>query len=108
MQVQSLLLETQHNNKWESTQKTVKIEEDRDAHLERKGVGIPLNEEEHVKEAVKSFIKGSSSRSMFTFGQLSSFFLHTRSALGLPHSRHMYAQFLSRIDSSPETYGVTY
>ena len=50
MQVQSLLLETQHNNKWESTQKTVKIEEDRDAHLERKGVGIPLNEEEHVKE----------------------------------------------------------
>ena len=49
MQVQSLLLETQHNNKWESTQKTVKIEEDRDAHLERKGVGVLPNEEEHIK-----------------------------------------------------------
>ena len=56
MQVQSLLLETQHNNKWESTQKTVKIEEDRDAHLERKGVNAQPSEEESHKEPIKSFI----------------------------------------------------
>ena len=77
MQVQSLLLETQHNNKWESTQKTVKIEEDRDAHLERKGVGFPPSQEECSKEAFKSFIEDSSSGSLSTFSQLSGFFSHT-------------------------------
>ena len=49
----------------------------RDTHLERKGVGVLPNEEERNNEAVKSFIQGSSSGSLFTFGQLSGFFFHT-------------------------------
>lgn len=77
MQVQSLLC-SQHNNKWESIQKTVKIEARQRCILERKGMGILLNErEEHGKEAVKSFIKGSSSRSLFSLASYPSFFLHT-------------------------------
>ena len=41
MQVQSLLLKTEHNNKWERTQRnSVQLTEGRAAHAERKGVGI--------------------------------------------------------------------
>jgi len=39
-------------------------------------------EEERSKEVVKSFIEGSSSGSLFTFGKLSGFFSHTWPALG--------------------------
>ena len=53
MQVQSLLLETQHNNKWENTQETGKIETRQRRTPGEKGCGLPLNEE-HGKEAVKS------------------------------------------------------
>ena len=54
----------------------------RDAHPERKGVGVLPNKEERSKEAVKSLIQGSSSGSLFTSGQLSGFFLRTCPALG--------------------------
>ena len=49
---------------------------------ERKGVGVLPNEEEPSKEAVTSLIQGSSSGSLFTFGQLPGFFFHTCPALG--------------------------
>ena len=52
-QVQSLLLETQDNNKWESTEKLlVDPKPGRDAHPESKGVGI-LPNEKHGKEVAK-------------------------------------------------------
>ena len=51
--------------------------QDRDAQLERKGVGFPPSQEECSKEAFKSFIQDISSGSLFTFDQLSGFFFHT-------------------------------
>lgn len=42
-----------------------------------KGWGVPLSAEEHCKEAVKAFIQGCSSGSLFSLGQLSGFFFHT-------------------------------
>ena len=40
-------------------------------------MGVLPNEEESSKEAVKAFIYGSSSGSLFTFGQLPGFFFRT-------------------------------
>ena len=55
-QVQSLLLETQHNV-WESTQiNSLFKTNSRQKYPERKDVGILPNEEEFSKETVKSFI----------------------------------------------------
>ena len=45
-------------------------------------MGVPPREEEPSKEAVTSFTSGSSSGSLFTFGQLPGFFFHTCPALG--------------------------
>ena len=55
MQIQNLLLETKHNNKWESTQRNCLAKIEARAYSERKGVGFPSSEEERRKEAVKSF-----------------------------------------------------
>ena len=41
--------------------------QDRDAHLERKGVGAQPSKEESHKEPIKSFIQGSSSGSLSSF-----------------------------------------
>ena len=56
--LKSVLLETQNNNKWESTQRNcfIKTNQGRDAYRDRKGVGVLPNKEEHGKEAVKPFI----------------------------------------------------
>ena len=63
MQVQSLLLEAQHNNKWASTQRNgfLRWKQGRKTYPKRKGIGVPPREEEHNKEAFKSFIYDSSS-----------------------------------------------
>ena len=55
----------------------------RAAHLGSKHVSVLPSDEEYSKEMVKSRIEGSSSRSLFTFGQLSGFFFHTWPALRL-------------------------
>ena len=58
-QVQSLLLETQHN-KWESTQRNSLFSYDRegnDTHLERKGVGICPTAEEYSKWQLSHFYR---------------------------------------------------
>ena len=63
MQVQSLLLEAQHNNKWGSTQRNgfLRWKQGRKTYPKRKGIGVPPREGEHNKEVVKSFIYDSSS-----------------------------------------------
>ena len=40
-------------------------------------MGVSANDEEQGKEAVQSFIQGSSSGSLFIFGPLFGFFFHT-------------------------------
>ena len=61
MQVLSLLLEAQHNNKWGSTQRNnlsiclVKMEA-RQRCIIRKSVGFPISKKELRKEPLKSFI----------------------------------------------------
>ena len=45
----------------------VKIEARQRYTLERKGLGVPVSEEERNKQAVKSFIQGSSSTSLSSF-----------------------------------------
>ena len=54
MQIQSLLLEVEHNSKWESTQRNglFCLKTGRDAHPERKGVGVLPREEECSKEVI--------------------------------------------------------
>ena len=51
-------------------------------HTWRERCRHPPREEERSKEVVKSFIEGSSSGSLFTFGKLSGYFSHTWPALG--------------------------
>ena len=79
---------------WESTEKQfiyVRQKQGRNTHPERKGMGILSNEEEHSKEAVTSLIQGSSSGSLFTFGQLSCFFSHIWRVLGpSPTCMHIF------------------
>ena len=63
MQFQSLLLEAQHNSKWDITQRNglLRWKKGRNSYPKRKGIGAPSSEEEHNKEVVKSFIYDSSS-----------------------------------------------
>ena len=69
--------------------------------LREKVVGMPASEEEHSKEVVKSFIQGSSFRSLFTSGQL--FLLP---CMTYPRTLpDMHVQLFSKTDSSPEAYG---
>ena len=58
MEVQSLLLETKHNNKWEKAQRNclVKTEARRRCTPREEGCAHPPSEEESNKEMVKSFI----------------------------------------------------
>lgn len=58
MQIQGLLrkLETEHTTSGRAVKNNLLIQKQgRDAHPERKGMGMPASEEEHSKEAVKSF-----------------------------------------------------
>ena len=84
-ETQSLLLDTQHNHKGESPVEKVcvaEIEVRQRCTPGGKGWGVPLSEEEPCKEAVKAFIQGSSSGSLYTLGQLSGFFFHLWPTLG--------------------------
>ena len=68
-----------------------------------KGASIFPNKEECSEETTKSFIYGSSSGSLFTFGQLPGlFFPHLAHPRTLPN---MWAQLFSKMDSGLEAYG---
>ena len=65
-------------------------------------MGVPTSEEECRKEEVKTFIQGSSFRSLFTSGQL--FLLP---CMTYPRTLpDMHVQLFSKTDSSPEAYGT--
>ena len=89
MQVQSLLLEAQHNNKWGSTQRNgfLRWKQGRKTYPKRKGIGVPPREEEHNKEAFKSFIYDSSSNLCLS----SANYLASLSTPGLPQSPSQHA-----------------
>ena len=73
----------------------------------RRHKGILPNEEkdeECSEEVVKSSIWGSSSGSVFIFGQISLSFSHIRSVLG--HSWKMHVHLFAKMDSSAELCGM--
>ena len=89
--MQRLLLETQHNV-WESTQRNSLFcqRQDRATHPQR---SAGVLSEECCKEAIYITFKDTPSGSLFAFGQLTCFYLHTRMVLGAS-PRCMYNFFL--------------
>ena len=73
----------------------------RDTLLERKGVGVPPNEEERSKEAVKSLIGQFFQVFVYLWPIICFLFPHLPCPRTLPSMR---VQLFSKMDSSPEAY----
>ena len=70
----------------------------RNTHLERKGMGIFLNEEEHSKEVASHLSRNRSSGSLFSSGQTSHFFFPYLNFLSTLPDIHVH--FFAKLDSS--------
>ena len=93
----------QQHNEWESTQRNSLLRQRQRCTPGEQGVGVLPNKEERSEEAVKSFLQGSSSRSMFTLANYLVSFPHLTCARTLPNT---HAQLFPKMDSSPEAYGM--